>query len=208
MIYIFHGDDQNKSRQTFNLALDQKKDCDILRLDSKEINPDIINGFINSQSLFSTPRVIAISNFFSVAKPILDKLIKIIKSNPNFEVFIWQDKALNVTQTKIFSQSTNKIFPLDKKIYLCLNNLQPNNLARFIPLYNQVIQKEPFELFLFFVKLNLRKQLTTYSKFNQEVLKNAYIQTIELDYQSKSGQLTIPKEIALERILINLMNNK
>lgn len=208
MIYIFHGDDQNKSRQAFNLALDQKKDCDILRLDYKEINPDIINGFINSQSLFSTPRVVAISNFFSVAKPVLDKLIKIIKSNPNFDVFIWQDKALNVTQTKIFPLSTNKFFPLDKKIYLCLNNLQPNNLARFIPLYNQVIQNEPFELFLFFVKLNLRKQLTTYSKFNQEVLKNAYIQTIELDYQSKSGQLTIPKEMALERILISLMNNK
>lgn len=208
MIYIFHGDDQNKSRQAFNLALDQKKDCDILRLDYKEINPDIINGFINSQSLFSTPRVVAISNFFSVTKPILDKLIKIIKSNPNFDVFIWQDKALNITQTKTFPQSINKLFPLDKKIYLCLNNLQPNNLTRFIPLYNQVIQKEPFELFLFFVKLNLRKQLTTYSKFNQEALKNAYIQTIELDYQSKSGQLTIPKEIALERILINLMNNK
>lgn len=205
MIYIFHGDDQNQSRQAFNLALDQKKDCDILRLDSKEINPDTINSFINSQSLFSAPRIVAISNFFSITKPILDKLIKIINSNPNFDVFIWQDKVLNVTQTKIFPKSINKLYPLDKKIYLCLNNLQPNNLARFIPLYNQVIQKEPFELFLFFVKLNLRKQLTTYSKFNQEALKNAYIQTIELDFQSKSGQLTIPKEIALERILINLM---
>ena len=205
MIYIFHGDDQNQSRQAFNLALDQKKDCDILRLDYKEINPDIVNSFINSQSLFSTPRVIAISNFFSITKSILDKIIKTIKSNPNFDVFIWHDKVLNITQTKIFPQSTNRLFPLDKKIYLCLNNLQPKNIAKFIPLYNQVIQKEPFELFLFFIKLNLRKQLTTYSKFNQESLKNAYIQTIELDFQSKSGQLTIPKEIALERILINMM---
>lgn len=205
MIYIFHGDDQSQSRQAFNLALDQKKDFDILRLDYKEINLDTINGFINSQSLFSNHRLIAFTNFFSISKPILDKLLKITKSNSNFDIFIWQDKALNITQTKIFPNSINKFFPLDKKIYLCLNNLQPKNLSKFIPLYNQVIQKEPFELFLFFIKLNLRKQLTTYSKFKQESLKNAYIQTIELDYQSKTGQLAIPKEIALERILINLM---
>ena len=205
MIYIFHGDDQNQSRLAFNQALDQKKDYDILRLDYKEINLDTINSFINSQSLFSNPRLIALTNLFSIPKPILDKLLKIIKSNSIFDIFIWQDKALNVTQTKIFPNSINKFFPLNKKIYLCLNNLQPNNITKFIPLYNQVLQKEPFELFLFFVKLNLRKQLTTYSKFNQESLKNAYIQTIELDYQSKTGQLTISKEIALERIFINLM---
>jgi len=205
MIYIFHGDDQNQSRLAFNQALDQKKNYDILRLDNKEINLDTINGFINSQSLFANPRIIAISNLFSIPKPILDKLIKIIKSNPVFDIYVWQDKTLTTTQIKILPPSIVKLFPLDKIIFLCLNNLRPNNLSQFIPLYNQVLQKQPFELFLFFVKFNLRKQLTNYSKFNQESLKNAYIQTIELDFQSKTGQLTIPKEIALERILINLM---
>jgi hypothetical protein len=205
MIYIFHGDDQNQSRLAFNQALDQKKNYDILRLDNKEIKLDTVNGFINSQSLFANPRIIAITNLFSVPKPILDKLLKIIKSNPNFDIYIWQDKSLNTTQTKIFPQSINKIFPLDKVIFSCLNNLRPNNLSKFIPLYNQVLQQQPFELFLFWVKLNLRKQLTSYSKFSQESLKKAYIQIIELDFQSKSGQLTISKEIALERIFINLM---
>ena len=205
MIYIFHGDDQNQSRQAFNLVLDQKQNYDILRLDNKEINLDTINGFINSQSLFANPRIVAITNLFSTPKPILDKLIKIIKSNPNFDTYIWQDKPLNITQTKVFSQSVNKLFPLDKVIFSCLNNLRPNNLSKFIPLYNQVLQKEPFELFLFWVKFNLRRQLTSYTKFDQKSLKNAYIQTIELDYQSKTGQLPISKEIALERIFINLM---
>lgn len=205
MIYIFHGDDQNQSRVAFNQDLGQKQNYDILRLDHKEINLDTINSFINSQSLFANPRIIAITNLFSIPKPILDKLLKIIKSNPNFDVYIWQDKPLNATQTKVFPQSTNKLFPLDKVIFSCLNNLRPNNLSKFIPLYNQVLQKEPFELFLFWVKFNLRRQLTSYTKFDQISLKNAYIQTIELDYQSKTGQLPIPKEIALERIFINLM---
>lgn len=205
MIYIFHGDDQNQSRQAFNQAIDQKKNYDILRLDNKEINLDTLNSFINSQSLFSQPRIIAFSNFFSITKPILDKLLNIIKSNSNFDIYIWQDKTLNPTQIKTFPQPIIRYFPLDKKIFLCLNNLRPKNLNIFIPLYKQVIDKEPFELFLFFTKLNLRKQLTTYTKFNQELLKKTYIQTIELDYLIKTGQLNIPKEIALERIFINLM---
>jgi hypothetical protein len=205
MIFIFHGDDQNQSRLAFNQALDQKKDHDILRLDNKEINLDLVNGFINSQSLFSNLRIIAISNFFSISKPILDKLLKIIKLNPDFDVYIWQDKTLSITQIKVLPQSTVKLFPLDKLIFICLNNIRPGNLSKFISIYNKVLQKEPFELFLFFVKSNLRKQLTTFSKFNQDSLKKAYIQTIELDYQNKTGQLAIPKEIALERIFINLM---
>jgi DNA polymerase III delta subunit len=205
MVYIFHGDDQNKSRNAFNQAIDQKKDCDVLRLDSKEVNPDIINNFINSQSLFSTPRIVAISNYFSISKPILDKITKIIKSNLNFDLYLWQDKSLTVSQLKTFSQTKIEIFPLDKIIFKCLNNLSPKNINRFIPIYHQVLEKEPFELFLFWVKFNLRRQLTSYSKFNQGALKNVYLQIIELDYQIKSGQLAISKEIALERILITLM---
>lgn len=205
MIFIFHGDDQNQSRQSFNQALDQKKGYDILRVDSKEINLDTVNAFINSQSLFSTPRTIAFSNLFSIPKPTLDKLVKIIESNLNFDIYIWQDKTLTPTQTKIFPQSVIKYFPLDKIIFQCLNNLRPNNLSKFIPLYHRVIQEQPFDLFLFFTKLNLRKQLTSFSKFNQDSLKKSYLQTIELDFQNKTGQLVISKEIALERIFINLM---
>jgi len=205
MVYIFHGDDQSQSRTAFNQALDQKKDFDILRLDQKEINFDIINNFINSQSLFSTSRIIAFTNFFSISKPILDKIIKIIKSNKNFDIYIWQDKTLTPSQLKTFSQTKIEIFPIDKKIFKCLNNLYPKNIPKFIPLYHQVLETEPFELFLFWIKFNLRKQLVGYSKFPVNKLKSAYLQTIELDYQSKTGQLTIPKEIALERILLNLL---
>ena len=77
MIYIFHGDDQLKSRSALNSFLDQKTDFDILRLDSKDINLDQINGFINSQSLFSAQKIIVFLNFFSISKPILEKKIKI-----------------------------------------------------------------------------------------------------------------------------------
>jgi hypothetical protein len=205
MIHFFHGDDQFASRTALNALLDQKKDFDILRIDPKEINLDKINGFINSQSLFSSQKIIVFLNFFSIPKSTLDKIIKIIKSNDSFDIVIWQDKKLIPTQLKNFPNAKTELFPLDKKIFACLNNLSPNNLSKFLTLYRQVIDQEPFELFMFWVKFNLHKQLTGYSKFSTEKLKNAYLQTIELDFQSKNGQLNIPQKIALERIFINLL---
>jgi len=206
MIYIFHGDDQLQSRSAINSFLDQKKDYDTLRLDVKDIDLDQVNVFINSQSLFSSPKLIAFFNLFSIPKANLDKIIKIIKSNNSSETIIWQDKTLTATQLKTFPQAKIETFPLDKKLFKCLNSLTPKNLARFLPLYHQVLQQEPFELFLFWTKLSLRKQITGFSRFPVEKIKTAYLQTIELDYQSKTGQLSIPKELALERIFINLLS--
>jgi len=199
MIYIFHGDDQFASRTEFNSSIDKNINTDILRLDSKNINPDLVNGFLNSQSLFTPKKILAITNFFSISKPILDKIIKIIKDNDSVDVLIWQDKSLNPTQAKINN------FPLDKIIFSCLNQIRPKNLVRFMTLFKQVLIKEPFELFLFFIKNNLRKQLTSYSAFDKKVLQKTYLQLIELDFQNKTGQLSIPKEIALERIHLNLI---
>ena len=205
MINIFHGDDQSKSRSAANSFLDSKINFDILRLDTKEINLDQINGFINSQSLFSSQKIIAFFNFFSIPKAILDKVTKIIKSNDSFDVVVWQDKTITATQLKTFPKAKIELFPLDKKLFKCINNLAPKNTAKFIPLYHEVLEQEPFELFLFWLKFNIRKQLTSFSKFPSESLKTVYLQMIELDYQSKTGQLAIPKEMALERILLNLM---
>jgi len=205
MVHIFHGDNQFASRSAFNAFLDQNSNSDILKIDNKDINLDNINNFINGQSLFNTKKIIAITNFFSILKANLDKLIKIIKSNPEFDVAIWQDKTLTPTQLKTFPKSNIQAFPLDKIMFSCINNLRPQNASKFFPLLHQVFEKEPFELFAFWLKFNLRKQLTSYSRFDINSLKKAYLQIIELDFQNKTGQLAIPKELALERILLNLI---
>jgi hypothetical protein len=205
MVYIFHGDNQLTSRKALSSFLDQKKDFDILRIDSKEIDLDKINGFTNSTSLFSSQKIIVFLNFFSIPKTILDKILKILKNNDTLDIIVWQNKKLTITQLKKFPQAKTQLFNLDKKMFDCLNSIYPKNLSKFLPLYHQVLDQEPFELFLFWVKLTLRKQLTGFSKFSPEIIKKTYLQTIELDYQSKTGQLTIPKEMALERIFINLL---
>jgi len=205
MIYIFHGEDQYASRTAFNKFIDQQENRDIFRVDSKNTNLDLINNFLNSPSLFGSQKVLVISNPFSITKAILDKIIRLIKDDSQNDIIIWQDKTLTPTQTKNFPKAKINHFPIDKLLFTCLNQIRPKNIPKFISLYEKVIKQEPFELFLFFIKNNLRKQITSYSAFNKKDLQKTYSQLIELDFQSKNGQLSIPKEIALQRILINLI---
>jgi hypothetical protein len=202
---IFHGDNQFESRSAFNKYLDENSNCDILRLDQKEADVEKINNFINSRSLFSTPKILALTNFFSVNKSIQDKIAKIINSCPDCDFIFWQDKLLTVTQLKLFPKSKNYSYKLDNELFTCLNSIKPGNLKTFIPLYHQVIQSEFYDLFLYLFKNNLRKQLSSYSRFDLNILKSTYLQLVELDFQNKTGQLSIPKTLALERIIINLI---
>lgn len=205
MIYIFHGDNQFDSRQALNKLLEQYTQYDQLKTDSKNIDLDRVNLFLQSSSLFAEKKVLIIENFFSANKSIIDKLIKVVKDSNDIDLIIWQDKSLNATQLKTFPQSKVQLFALSNKLFGCLNAVRPKNLNGFIPLYKEVLKMGLYDLFLYLIKGNLRRQLTTYSKFDQTKVKNSYLQLIELDYQNKSGQLSIPKEIALERIVMNLI---
>jgi len=44
-----------------------------------------------------------------------------------------------------------------------------------------------------------------YSKYDPALVQKTYLQIIELEYQSKTGQLSLPKEIALKRVLLPLL---
>ena len=204
MIYIFHGDDQLESRKAFSNHLDQIKDTEILRLDSKNIEIDKVNLFLQESSLFNTKKALSVSNLFSAKKDIIDTIIKLINQIENIDIIIWQDKILTATQIKNLKNTQVKTFSLDNKLFTCLNAIKPKNLARVIPLYHEVLDLGLYDLFLYFLKNNFRKQLTSYPKFDQNTTKRIYLQLIELDFKNKTGELSIPRELALERILTNL----
>ncbi|MFA5828146.1 MAG: hypothetical protein WC841_02135 [Candidatus Shapirobacteria bacterium] len=206
MQYLFHGDDYGTSRMEFNQHLDNCQKTEILRIDNKQIDLDKINNFINGASLFGDQKILAISNFFSISKPILDKLIPMI-SQSAIDIVIWQDKVLTQVQLKTFPKATVFSSKLNNTLFQCLNTIKPNNLKNFLTSYEKVDKASMYDLFLYLLKNNLRKQLIGPSSFNPRILKTTYLQLIELDYQNKSGQLTIPKEIALVRIIINLIKN-
>ncbi len=204
MIYIFHGDNQIESRKALNDYLDQFQDTNILRLDSKTIDLEKINLFLQESSLFNDKKILSLSNLFSTNKAILDKVNQLLNQSDNLEIVIWQDKTLTATQLKTFKNPQIKNFPLDNLLFSCLNSIRPKNITRVIPLYHQVVEMGLYDLFLYFLKNNFKKQLTSYSKFDQATAKRIYLQLIELDFKNKTGELSIPKELALERILTNL----
>jgi hypothetical protein len=205
MIYLFHGDNQFDSRVAFNHQIDSYKNADLLKVDQKEISTELVNNFLQSISLLGGQRVLAVTNLFSVPKANLDKILKSINQSDFCDVLIWQDKKLTPTQINALPKSKVESFQLNNQIFNCLNAVKPKNLKNFIPLYEKVIKDNLYDLFLYLLKANIRKQLSSYSRFDQKVLKRIYLQLIELDFQNKSGQLAIQKEIALQRIIINLM---
>lgn len=204
MVTIFHGNNPVQSRQAFFEFINQSAGVATLHLDSKSIDLNQINNFLHGGSLFPEKNILAIDNFFSISKSTLDKLVKILNSSSN-QIVLWQDKPLTTTQTKIFPQAKIFTFKSDNQIFACLNAIKPRNLPTFNRLYDQIVSQDLFDLFLYLLKANFRRQLQSYSRYNQTLIKTVYLQTIELEYQSKTGQLSLAKEIALKRVLLPLL---
>ena len=202
MITIFHGDDASTSRTAFLTKINACPSS--IQIEPKSVDLNQINNYLSTGSLFTETKTIIFNNFFSISKANLDKIIKLI-NNQNCDVIIWQDKTLNATQLKIFPQAKINYFKADNQLFICLNALKPHNLNQFIQLYETVIAKDLFDLFLYLLKGNLRRQLQTYTKFNESQVKKIYLQIIELEFLYKSGQLSLPKDLALKRVLVPIL---
>lgn len=206
MITIFHGDNQDLSRAAFIEATDKLHGFDILQIDAKTADENQISQFLNSLSFISASKAVCFTNFFSIPKAKLDKIIPVLTSTSNIAILIWQEKQLTAVQLKPLPLAKIELFKTNNVLYFCLNQIKPKNLAKFISYYHQVVDNNLYDLFLYLLKNNLRKKLLTYSPFNPEIIKKTYLQLIELDYLNKSGNLAISKEIALERLMIKLLS--
>ncbi|MFA7300985.1 MAG: hypothetical protein WC069_01630 [Candidatus Shapirobacteria bacterium] len=205
MIYIFHGDDQYKSQQAYQTKILEYHEFEVLHVDNKSIDFDKLNQYVNSQSLFGSDKVLVLDNPFSLIKASLDKLVKAIQNN-DIDIIIWQERTLKPTENNIFGKAFIQKFPLDKKLFATLNALRPGNIHSFCQLYQETLSQEPFELFFFWLKNTIRKNLTSYSKFPQDKLKEAYLKLIEMEYLYKNGKLHEPKESSCLNILVDLMS--
>lgn len=196
MIYIFHGDNIKDSRQQLLSAIPQSPTQNLLHLDSKNLDPNQINNFIFGPSLFGDQKILWIDNLFSAPKPIFTQLTNQL-TQADFNVYLWQDKNLTPTQLKNFPQAKVSTFKPDNAIFKCLYSIKPKNTKTCLNYYQKVIQQEYYDLFLYLLKNHLRKNLNTHTT-------PFYLKLINLDFQNKSGQLPLPREIALEQILVQL----
>ncbi len=206
MLFIFHGPDLYQSRKQLNHQISQISNRHTLRLDKKSTQLETVNNFLNTFSLLDQTNVLVLEDFFSIPSgKNRSKLEEIIK-NSDHPIFIWHPKKLTISQQKIFPSAKFSEFNLSSQLFSCVYSIKPGNLKTFNSLFDQIKDKEPFELILHLIKSNLRKQLTTFTRLNQNKLEQAYKNLIELDFQSKNGTLMTKKEIALSRIIFNLIN--
>lgn len=203
MIYLFHGDNVTQSRQALNQALDALEDTDILRLDAKDINPNQISLLLNNTSLLPLSKALVINNLFSMAKSGLEQSIKLL-SNTTARIYLWNDKALTATQLKNFPQASVTLFKNEAYLFSALYSIKPNNFAKFQPLYQKIVDHDEIDLFMYFLRSHFRKLIIAAPQNRLAV--QTYLQLIELDYQQKTGQLTTPKDIALNRIIFHFMS--
>lgn len=208
MIYIFHGNHTAQSYNEFSELLSNYKLHEKFHQNSKNLDIDSLNRFINTPSLFSETKVVIIENLFSLLKPQLDPVSKLINSRPNLDYLFWQDKKIEAAKLKLFPSSTVKFFVLPEALFSTLDSIRPQNKSDFLKKYQNLISTLPFELILFWLKNHLRRQLTTYSKFSSTSLKEAYLNLIELDFRSKTGKLLDTKENSLERIILSLIDSR
>jgi len=204
MITIFHGDNISASRNDFLQFLDSFKDAEVYHLEAKLADLNQLGNFISGGSLFGGKKVLAIDNFLSLPKAVADKLVpQLLKSD--LDIVFWQDKTLTAAQLKLFPQAKVIGFKADNLVFTCLNSLRPKNLSGFIPLYRKVVTDGLFDLFLYLLKGNRRRSLQSYCKYDKKLVVKVYLQLIELEFQYKSGQLALPKELALERVVLPLL---
>lgn len=207
MIYIFHGNHTLQSYNEFSQLLNNYKLHEKFHQNSKNLDIDSLNRFLNTPSLFSETKVVIIENLFSLLKTQLDSLAKLINSHPDFDYLFWQDKKIEATKLKLFPRSTVKFFVLPEVLFSTLDSIRPQNKIDFVKKYQNLITTLPFELILFWFKNHLRRQLTTYSKFSPDSLKKTYLNLIELDFNSKTGKLLQSKEDSLERAILSLIDS-
>jgi len=208
VIYIFHGNHSAQSYSDFSEILNNYKLHEKFHQNSKNLEIDSLNRFINTPSLFSETKVVILENLFSLLKPQLDAVSKLINSHPNLDYLFWQDKKIETIKLKLFPKSTVKFYVLPEVLFSTLDSIRPQNKIDFVKKYKNLTSALPFELILFWFKNHLRRQLTTYSKFSPPVLKEAYLNLIELDYKSKTGKLLDTKENSLARVILSLIDSR
>jgi hypothetical protein len=206
VIYIFHGDHNALSYTAFSELVSKYDKHEKFHQSGKNIDPNSLDNFLNTPSLFSETKVVILDNFFSLLKTPFDKIVKLINSHPDFDYLLWQDKKIEAAKLKLFPQSTVEIFTLPELLFSCLNAIKPRNKIEFSDKFQKLMAIFPLELALFWFKNTLRRQLTTYSKFSENNLKKTYLNLIELDKASKNGTLTQPKDMAIEKIILSLLD--
>lgn len=229
-VYVFHGDDQDASLQAYQVKrAHYPSDCQFVNIDAKTASLAELTDALAQDSFFGDQRVVVIQNLFARPKSkIRDAWCQQI-ADANIDILIWEGKKLTPTALKSLGKPTIYVSPPAKSMWALVAMLAPdNNNQRFIKTYEKAVQEnsangDPGILLtatflwrvqqLIDIKLGHANSKTfnweavqnQAEKFSLEQLVNLHHRLIWLDFQAKTGQLTLPVSQELLLILTALI---
>jgi len=194
MITIFHGENTSLSKKKLQEKISK---IDSRWIDGSNLNINTASNLLEVNDLFGNTKTIVISNYFNIKSRDLSQISTIIKNkSTDIDIYMWQSKKLTLNQIKMFPDASVHCFNKSNSVFDCIYSLKPGNTNQFIVHYQNVVEDNMFDLFLYLVKKEVKK------KISNPKYKKTYLSLIELDLLNKTGKLAIKKETALKRTLL------
>lgn len=161
MLTLIHGSDTAASRKYF---LDQKQHyTDALVLDADKVNLSDLTQIFEGGGLFGETKYIFIEQLITKKKKsgdFKDIVTYLEKNAADHTIFLWENKELEISTTKIFKNATVKPFKLPQTIFVLLDSLKPGNGKALVSLFHQSIESAEIEMVFFMLIRQFRLLLS------------------------------------------------
>ncbi len=219
MITILHGDNQVASRQRLTQLKDEAKSQgkEVITLEGKGIDMNAIVQNLESQSLFSIPKLVTIENLISslrTGSKAKDEIIEYLLAGKfDSDVILWEGKSVGKNLLKLRKQKHVSVedFKMPVVIFKFVESLTPTTVPDALHYFNEVIQTSPVEVIFTMIVRQFRillalstnapiEEITKMSPwvkgnaarqarmFSEETLKKLYKQLLVIDFQTKTGK--------------------
>ena len=210
MVTVFYGDNMGMSRKAFSEALNlvKVKGMEIVQLEGKKLDLNILTQALESNSLFGNEKSIFIDTLFSLTRSKeKDALIELVAKNIDKAVYVWEGKDLSKSAINLGKGFIFKQFKLPSVIFNFVDSLKPSNTTQSLNLFHQCLKTmEPEAIMPMIVRqirlLILAKEgeqylegapwmkskIVSQSKdYASEKLNELYLKLLEIDYTSKTS---------------------
>src|SRR3989338_1262010 len=226
MLTLIHGDDTARSR----MALQEEKlkytGSEVIVLNGGQISISELTLATESNSLFSTPKLIIIENILKgpLSKEKKEIIEHISSENQMHTIIIWEDRKIEAGPIKkYFSKAKLMSFDFPAQLFKFLDSISPHNEKNLLYSYHDLLKKEAAELIFVMLLRQFRYMLMAKdlkgevaelpswqaqklyrqaSFFTLENLISLYRQLISIDYRIKTGQTPLPLSKLLDLFFI------
>lgn len=228
MITILHGDDIVKSRNELETLKQQLKAAEVLSLDGKKIDLNLLKQALETNPMFTLKRLLIIENISQNKN--LAEVVESLEDVPSsVELILWEDKEVNKSFLKRLPKARVLLFKPEAVLFKFLESIKPGGQQEMLSLLLRGIRVESPEIVFYMLVRQFRflillkdgvnsgveeldrladwqkQRLVRQTKyFSLNELFDIYHQLLEIDYQQKTGQATFDLAKTLELFIMNL----